>query len=87
MLVDENGTITLDYNDKEKNLQIDGKLSLLGSLVLDKTKLGTGTYQTIKMVSPTKGKNFSIRIYGDSNEFLTLDSFGLVCKLGKVKQG
>ena len=87
VLVDENGTITLDYNDKEKNLQIDGKLSLLGSLVLDKTKLGTGTYQTIKMVSPTKGKNFSIRIYGDSNEFLTLDSFGLVCKLGKVKQG
>ena len=35
---------------------------------------------------PKKAKNFAIRIYGDSDEFLTLDSFGMVCKLGKVKQ-
>ena len=51
-----------------------------------KTKLDKSVYQTIKMVMPKKAKNFAIRIYGDSDEFLTLDSFGMVCKLGKVKQ-
>ena len=84
--LDENGTIILEYYDKDKNLEVNGTLSLLGSIVLDKTKLDKSVYQTIKMVMPKKAKNFAIRIYGDSDEFLTLDSFGMVCKLGKVKQ-
>ena len=82
----DDGTLILEYV-KEENLDINGTLSILGNIMLDKTKLGESTYQTVKMIVPAKGKNFSIRIYGHSEEFLTLDSFGLVCKLGKVKQG
>lgn len=84
--LDENGTVVLEYYDEE-NMDVNGTLSILGNIIIDKTKLDVSTYQTIKMVVPKKGKNFAIRIYGDSEEFLTLDSFGLVCKLGKVKQG
>ena len=84
--LDENGTIILDYN-VEENLDIEGNLSIAGSLVVAKTKLDESTYQTIKMVIPKKGKNFVFRIYGSSEEFLKIDSLGLVCKLGKVKQG
>ena len=84
--LDDDGTIVLDYYETDKNLEVNGTLSLLGSLVLDKTRLDESTYQTIKMIVPKKAKNFSFRIYGDSEEFLTIDSFGMVCKLGKVKQ-
>lgn len=83
---DEDGTIVLDYT-AEENLDIEGVLGRLGGLLVDKTKPGEGMYQTIKMIVPKKGKNFNIRMYGESEEFLTLESFGMVCKLGKVKQG
>lgn len=83
---DEDGTIVLDYT-AEENLNIEGVLGRLGGLLVDKTRPGEGNYQTIKMVIPEKGKNFTIRMYGESQEFLTVESFGMVCKLGKVKQG
>lgn len=83
---DNDGTIVLDYT-AEENLNIEGVLGKLGGLLIDKTRPGEGNYQTIKMVIPKKGKNFTFRMYGDSKEFLTVESFGLVCKLGKVKQG
>ena len=54
---------------------------------LDKTRLGETTYETKKMVVPAKGKNFTIKIYGESGDFLSIESFGFLHKLGKVKEG
>ena len=83
---DSDGSLVLDYTIEE-NLDIEGVLGKLGGLLVDKTRPGEGMYQTIKMIIPKKGKNFTLRMYGDCTEFLTLESFGMVCKLGKVKQG
>jgi hypothetical protein len=35
---------------------------------------------------PAKGKNFSVRIVGESSDFLGIESLGFVFKLGKVKE-
>ena len=83
--IDENGTVVQEYVDN-KDLTIDEKISLLGNMRLDKTKLGEGLYQTRKLVIPRKAKNFSILISGDSSDYVSLESIGYVCKLGKVKE-
>ena len=83
--IDEEGRVTQEYKEN-KDLTIDEKISLLGNMRLDKTKLGEGLYQTRKLVIPKKAKNFAILISGDSNDYVSLESIGYVCKLGKVKE-
>ena len=75
----------LDYSEN-KELSFDEKISLLGNMRLDKTKFGESAYQTKKLVIPCKGKNFSLKIYGMSSDYLSIESFGFVFKLGKVKE-
>ena len=53
---------------------------------LSATKLGDGTYQTRKLVIPKKAKNFALLTYGESSDYISFESFGFVCKLGKVKE-
>ena len=84
--LDENGTIVYDYTG-EKILTLDEVKSILGNIRLGSTKLGEGKYQTKKLVIPKKAKNFSCKLYGDTNDYLSIESFGFVCKLGKVKEG
>lgn len=83
--IDDNGTVVQEY-EENKELTIDEKISLLGNMRLDKTKLGEGLYQTRKLVIPRKAKNFAILISGDSSDYISLESIGYVCKLGKVKE-
>ena len=83
--IDDNGTVVQEY-EENKELTIDEKISLLGNMRLDKTKLGEGLYQTRKLVIPRKAKNFAILISGDSSDYVSLESIGYVCKLGKVKE-
>lgn len=83
--IDDNGTVVQEY-EENKELTIDEKISLLGNMRLDKTKLGEGLYQTRKLVIPRKAKNFTILISGDSSDYVSLESIGYVCKLGKVKE-
>lgn len=83
--IDENGMVIQEYKE-EKDLTIDEKISLLGNMRLDKTKLGEGFYQTRKLVIPRKAKNFAILISGYSSDYISLESIGYVCKLGKVKE-
>lgn len=83
--IDEFGTVTQEYKEN-KDLTIDEKISLLGNMRLDKTRLGEGTYQTRKLIIPKKAKNFAILISGDSSDYISLESIGYVCKLGKVKE-
>ena len=82
---EETGTVIYDYTEI-KELSFDEKISLLGNMRLDKTKLGNSAYQTKKLVIPSKGKNFALKIYGKSSDYLSIESFGFVCKLGKVKE-
>ena len=82
---EETGTVIYDYTEV-KDLSFDEKISLLGNMRLDRTKLGESAYQTKKLVIPCKGKNFSLKIYGMSSDYLSIESFGFVCKLGKVKE-
>ena len=84
--IDENGTVVQEYTD-QKDLKIDEKVSILGNMRLDKTKLGNGVYQTRKLIIPKKAKNFCICTYGESSDYISFESFGFVCKLGKVKEG
>jgi len=79
------GQVIYDYTEN-KDLSFDEKISLLGNMRLDKTKLGESTYQTKKLIIPSKGKNFALKIYGMSSDYLSIESFGFVCKLGKVKE-
>lgn len=79
------GQVVYDYTEN-KDLSFDEKISLLGNMRLDKTKLGESTYQTKKLIIPSKGKNFALKIYGMSSDYLSIESFGFVCKLGKVKE-
>ena len=83
--LDENGTVTQEYKEI-KDLTIDERMSLLGNMRLDKTKIGEGLYQTRKLVIPKKAKNFAILISGDSTDYISIESIGYVCKLGKVKE-
>jgi len=82
---DITGQVVYDYSE-DKELSFDEKISLLGNMRLDKTKLGESTYQTKKLIIPSKGKNFALKIYGMSSDYLSIESFGFVCKLGKVKE-
>lgn len=82
---EETGTVIYDYTEV-KDLSFDEKISLLGNMRLDRTKLGESAYQTKKLVIPCKGKNFSLKIHGMSSDYLSIESFGFVCKLGKVKE-
>ena len=82
---EETGQVIYDYSET-KQLSFDEKVSLLGSMRLDRTKLGESSYQTKKLIIPCKGKNFSIKIYGMSSDYLSIESFGFVYKLGKVKE-
>ncbi len=81
----ETGEVVYDYTEV-KALSFDEKISLLGNMRLDKTKLGESTYQTKKLIVPCKGKNFSIKIKGQSSDYLSIESFGFIFKLGKVKE-
>lgn len=83
--VDETGKVVYDYTEIH-NLTIDERASVLGNMTLNNTRLGEGNYQTIKMVIPSKGKNFKLKMYGQNKDYMSLESFGLVAKLGKVKQ-
>lgn len=83
--LDENGTVVYDY-DVEKILKVDEIASMLGTFRLSETRLGEGTYQTKKLIIPRKAKNFRCKIYGESSDYLSFESFGFVCKLGKVKE-
>lgn len=82
---DVTGQVVYDYTEN-KELSFDEKVSLLGNMRLDKTKLGESTYQTKKLIIPSKGKNFALKIYGMSSDYLSIESFGFVFKLGKVKE-
>ena len=82
---DESGTVVQEYTDV-KDLTIDERVSLLGNMRLSITRLGDGTYQTRKLVIPKKAKNFSLLTYGESSDYISFESFGFVCKLGKVKE-
>ena len=77
--------VVYDYEDV-KSLSFNEMMSLLGNMRLGYTKLGTSTYETRKMVVPAKGKNFTIKLYGESKDFLSVESFGFIFKLGKVKE-
>lgn len=83
---DITGTVIQTYKEI-KDLTIDERVSLLGNMRLDYTKLGEGVYQTRKLIIPKKAKNFSMFVYGESSDYLSIESFGFVCKLGKVKEG
>ena len=82
---DTTGQVVYDYSE-DRELSFDEKISLLGNMRLDRTKLGESSYQTKKLIIPCKGKNFSLKIYGTSSDYLSIESFGFVCKLGKVKE-
>lgn len=83
--VDETGKVVYDFAEIS-NLTIEERASVLGNITLNHTRLGEGNYQTIKMVIPSKGKNFKIKMYGKNKDYISLESFGFVSKLGKVKQ-
>ena len=59
---------------------------MFDNITLGETRLGEGNYQTIKLVMPSKGKNFKMKMYGENKDYISLESFGFVSKLGKVKQ-
>ena len=82
---DTTGQVVYDYTEN-KELSFDEKISLLVNMRLDRTKLGESAYQTKKLIIPCKGKNFAIKIYGMSSDYLSIESFGFVFKLGKVKE-
>ena len=86
--VDENtGQVVYDYTEN-KQLTFNEMVSLLGNMRLGKTKLGESTYETRKILLPGtgKGKNFTIKMYGESDDFLSIESIGFTYKLGKVKE-
>ena len=83
--VDDTGKVVYDYTEVS-NLTIDERVSVLGNMRLGDTRLGEGNYQTIKMIVPSKGKNFKVKMYGKNKDYISLESFGFVSKLGKVKQ-
>lgn len=82
---DETGEITYEY-EENRELSFNEGVSLLGNMRLDNTALGLSSYETRKLIVPAKGKNFSVRIVGESGDFLGIESFGFVFKLGKVKE-
>ena len=79
------GQVIYDYTDS-KILTFNEASSMLGNMRLSHTKLGESTYETKKLVIPCKGKNFTLKIYGESSDSLGIESFGFVFKLGKVRE-
>lgn len=77
--------IVYDYTEN-KQLSFNEMESLLGNMRLGKTKLGESAYETRKLVIPARGKNFTIKIYGESDDHLSIESFGFTFKLGKVRE-
>lgn len=77
--------IVYDY-DLVEELNFTEKVSLLGNIRLNKTKLGESTYETRKLIVPARGKNFTIKIYGESSDYLSIESLGFTFKLGKVRE-
>lgn len=79
------GEVVYDYTE-EKALNFDEQQSLLGNLRLDHTQLGKTEYETKKIIIPsTKCKNVVVKIYGISDDYLSIESLGFLFKLGKVK--
>lgn len=77
--------IVYDYTEN-KQLSFNEMESLLGNMRLGKTKLGESAYETRKLVIPARGKNFTVKIYGESDDHLSIESFGFTFKLGKVRE-
>lgn len=77
--------VVYDYTDV-KELSFDEMISLLGNIRLGYTKFGESTYETKKMIIPCTGKNFTIKIYGESSDHLAIESLGFTFKLGKVRE-
>ena len=77
--------VVYDYTSN-KALSFNEMASILGNMRLGTTKLGQTDYETKKLIVPSKGKNFAIKIYGESSDSLSIDSIGFTYKLGKVKE-
>ena len=77
--------IVYDYTEN-KQLSFNEMESLLGNMRLNKTKLGESAYETRKLIIPARGKNFTVKIYGESGDHLSIESFGFTFKLGKVRE-
>ena len=77
--------IVYNYTEK-KELGFNEMVSILGNMRLSDTKFGESDYETRKIIVPAKGKNFTIKLYGESDDHLSIESFGFVCKLGKVRE-
>ena len=77
--------VVYDYTEV-KELSFDEMISLLGNIRLGYTKFGESTYETKKMIIPCTGKNFTIKIYGESSDHLAIESLGFTFKLGKVRE-
>lgn len=71
---------------ENRELIFNEKLSILGNMRTDYTKLGESTYEVRKLVVRGKGNNFGIKIQGESSDPLKIDSFGYIFKIGKVKE-
>lgn len=79
------GQVIYDFTET-KQLTFNEMISLLGNMRLSKTRFGESTYETRKIIVPGKGKNFTIKIYGESSDYLSIESLGFTYKLGKVKE-
>lgn len=79
------GQVVYDYYET-KQLTFNEMISLLGNMRLSRTRLGESTYETRKIIVPGKGKNFTVKMYGESSDYLSIESLGFTYKLGKVKE-
>ena len=84
--IDEStGEIIQDYSEN-REMFFDEAISVLGNMRVSQTRLGESSYETRKLIVPAKGKNFTIKILGESKDALGIESLGFVFKLGKVKE-
>lgn len=85
----DNVTHQIVYDYTEENvLSFNEQQSILGNIRLDYTRLGNTEYETRKIILPSsKCKNIEVKIYGKSDDALSIESLGFLFKLGKVKQG
>ena len=77
--------VVYDYTEN-KELSFDEMVALLGNMRLNNTRLGESTYETRKLVIPSSGKNFTVKMYGESSDYLGIESLGFTFKLGKVRE-
>lgn len=79
-------SVIYDYTET-KLLDFNEKVSLLGNMRLSHTRLGESDYETRKIIVPScKAKNIVVKIYGESADYLSIESLGFTFKLGKVKE-